>query len=226
EDMDVKEMMRVMMKDMKEMKLMLTRSERIAQEAIDEATSAKQSALKATLDISGLEDKFEKFQQSAVTKEDVTRMIEETMSQSLAARNMYCKSEFEGVFFVKFMSDASRQMFLDTVNSFARGQPGGFVNTVWAKPDLPFDIRMQHGVLFGLRRLLATWGFNKTCVKVNTDDSSLSVAGTVVTKTGVKDYQLELKWVDQEWGKWDALQSSSELSEITAGAKGKLDRAK
>eukprot|EP00959_Pyramimonas_sp_CCMP1952_P300736 6290711-Pyramimonas_sp.AAC.1 len=65
------------------------------------------------------------------------------------------------------MSDASRQMFLDTVNSFARGQPGGFGNAVWAKPDLLFDIRMQRGALFGLRRLLATWGFNKTCVKVN-----------------------------------------------------------
>eukprot|EP00959_Pyramimonas_sp_CCMP1952_P086666 1812528-Pyramimonas_sp.AAC.1 len=42
----------------------------------------------------------------------------------------------------------------------------------------------------------------------------------------VKDYQLERKWVDQEWGEWDALQSSSELSEITAGAQGKPHRAK
>ena len=99
---------------------------------------------------------------------------------------------------------------------------------MFAKDDLPIDIRMAENCLFQMKRMLATWGYNKSCVKVDTDtdDKKLIVAGTEIVQASVKDYKLVLKWSDGKWETWEALQSSEELGAIKKEVQSKLDAAK
>ena len=141
-----------------------------------------------------------------------------------AAQDMYFKTAFKGVFFIKFSSDEVRQKFLDIVEGRSKSSPGPAA--VWAKPDLPIHIRTQHSVLFGIRRLLSQWGYSKACINVDTESSTIQVAGTTVAKVVAKHSQLKVEWLDKEWAAWPALQTAPEFSELTTKAQDNLASAK
>ena len=91
------------------------------------------------------------------------------------AQDMYCKGDFKGIFFIKFANDAGRQAFLEAVEKYAKAHKDQ--KTAWAKPDLPIQARVQQSVLFQIRRMLVQWGYNKTCIKVDTDDARSTLQG-------------------------------------------------
>ena len=74
--------------------------------------------------------------------------------------------------------------------------------------------------------MLVTWGFAKACIKVSTETHTLTVAGMMIAKATVKDYQLKLEWSDGEWESWEALQQSGELAELKKVNQDKLHKAK
>ena len=141
---------------------------------------------------------------------------------------VFFKSRFTGIVFAKFLSEIERNQFVDAVRAIPKGfeDMGDFTKKTWAKPDQPIDVRTSESVLFAVKRMLVTWGYSKACLNVNLGSSSLEVAGTSIVKVKVKDFSLDLEWADGEWERWDALQSSSELSEIKAAAASKLCAAK
>ena len=99
---------------------------------------------------------------------------------------------------------------------------------LFAKDDLPLDVRMAENCLFQMKRMLTAWGYNKSCVRVDTEASpkKLSVAGKDIVKATVEDHNLVLKWSDGEWETWEALQASDEFGAIKKQVQEKLDTAK
>jgi hypothetical protein len=135
----------------------------------------------------------------------------------------FCKSdEFGGIVFAKCQSVAHR----DALIAGIRGTPTMGGKTVWAKVDQPIDARTVDGILFGFKRMLVDWGYNKRAVWVNTDSKALSVAGKEIVKVSVQDRQLVLQWCDSEWQQWEELQTATELTKIKDDAQTKLNHAK
>ena len=76
--------------------------------------------------------------------------------------------------------------------------------------------------------LVEGWGYNKSCVKVDTESNppTLSVAKKEIVTAMVQEDKLVLRWSDGEWESWDDLQSSDELAKIKTDLQEKLTNAK
>ena len=92
-------------------------------------------------------------------------------------------------------------------------------------PDLPIQQRVQKNVLFGPKRLLTSWGFNKGCLNVDVDSYGFSVEGTQVLKVNVFDYELHLDWLDEQWAPWKELIDDQEFQNLVEAAATKLKEA-
>ena len=104
---------------------------------------------------------------------------------------MLSKGDFKGFLFVKCLNVGHREQLIRCI---ARA-PGD----AWADQDRPIDVRTAAGTLFGVKRMLTQWGYNKSCINVNEDAGSLSVAGTGVLKVTVQDFVLIMSWCDGQW---------------------------
>ena len=141
--------------------------------------------------------------------------------------DMYCKTNFVGLVFVKCGSPTDKDKLLSSITEVAKPTAHLKTKNLFAKPDQPMDIRMAESCLLRMKRMLGDWGYNKTCIKVEGDFSkTLSVAGKIIVKAVVQDYKLVLQWTDGEWESWQDLQSSQELSTIKEEVQGKLTAAK
>ena len=141
--------------------------------------------------------------------------------------DIYIKSpKFEGFVFAKCGSEKERSELIEHIQKSREGSSTTVSKRVYAKPDLPLDIRTADSTLFAMKRLLASWGFAKSCIEVDTDAATLSVAKKEIVKITVKDYKLILEWQDGEWESWEALTASDELTSLTTEKQSKLDKAK
>eukprot|EP00972_Heterocapsa_arctica_P051057 7505817-Heterocapsa_arctica.AAC.1 len=48
---------------------------------------------------------------------------------------------------------------------------------LWARPDLPLEVRIPETVLFAFKRTLVEWGFARSIVRVDTDAANVKVGG-------------------------------------------------
>ena len=136
--------------------------------------------------------------------------------------DIYSKGEFKGVVFAKCITEAHRDQIISVVSNGSMTS----VPKTWAKADRPVDVRTAEGALFGFTRMLVDWGYNKSCIKIDTNTATLSVAGTSILKASVTDYVLTLSWCDGQWEHWSELQVSPELRELKHNSQEKLERAK
>ena len=132
--------------------------------------------------------------------------------------DVYSKGDFKGLLFAKCMSGAHRDQLIANI-SIAPGDS-------WAQQDRPLDTRTACGTLFGFKRMLCEWGYNKSCIKVDPDTGTLSVAGKEVLKVAVKDFVLSLTWSDGQCEEWGDLQDSTELATLKDVGQDKLNKAK
>ena len=125
------------------------------------------------------------------------------------------KTAFKGIVFVKCACEKDREVFINCMQRcFLSGSSSTGAARPFAKPDLPIDERTVESTLFSIKKMLVNWGFHSSCIRIDVDKSSLSVAGTEIVKASVKDYQLHLQWCDGDWESWDALQTSADLSDV------------
>ena len=92
------------------------------------------------------------------------------------------------------------------------------------KADLPIKKRVSEGCLFGLKRVLCEWGFNRPIVRINTDMLDLKVGGEEVVAVKVAEGKLQCNWAG-EWKNWKELHESSELKFILDKAAETLKKA-
>jgi len=142
--------------------------------------------------------------------------------------DMLFKTKYAGLVFVKYGSTDDREKLISNIEEFAKKTMSLGPKNVFAKVDQPIDIRMAESCLFRMKRMLTGWGYNKSCIKVETEQhvKRLLVAKKEVVTAHVQDYKLILQWSDGEWESWDSLQSSEELSTIKNEVQGKLSNAK
>ena len=142
--------------------------------------------------------------------------------------DMFFKTKYAGLVFVKYGSTDDREKLISNIEEFAKKTMSLGPKNVFAKVDQPIDIRMAESCLFRMKRMLTGWGYNKSCIKVETGEriKRLLVANKEVVTAHVQDYKLILQWSDGDWEAWDSLQSSEEFSTIKNEVQGRLSTAK
>ena len=145
----------------------------------------------------------------------------------LQSTDMYCKTNFVGLVFVKCGSPSEKDKLLSSIAEVAKPTAHLKNKNLFAKLDQPMDIRMAESCLLRMKHMLGDWEYNKSCIKVEGDISkTLSVAGKVIVKAVVQDFKLVLQWTDGDWESWQELQSSQELGTIKEEVQGRLTAAK
>ena len=95
---------------------------------------------------------------------------------------------------------------------------------MWAKPDLPVEVRAPESYLFGLKKVLVGWGFAKACVRVDTAERNLKVGGELVVSTSVVGGRLRHAW-HGSWATWAELHQSDEVVQLGRRVAEALGRA-
>ena len=141
---------------------------------------------------------------------------------------MFFKTEYRGFVFAKCGSTEEKNKLIASITDAAKKMPIAGNKQLFAKEDLPIDIRLAENCLFQIKRMLTAWGYNKSSIKVETDSNPkiLKIAGKEIVQATVHEYKLNMKWSDGEWETWEALQSSEQLGAIKKDVQGKLDQAK
>ena len=98
---------------------------------------------------------------SFADKEVATRWLQEKMAAlgGSVPVDTYIKGDFKGVLFAKFASSGARDLAVDVLRKVGCKEGG---HDVWGKPDLPLPLRVQSSFAFGLKYILAQWGFDST----------------------------------------------------------------
>ena len=141
---------------------------------------------------------------------------------------IFYKTSYTGILFAKFGSKSEAIDLIGSISklggTFAPGKKNE--DKIYAKVDKPIEIRTAEGTLFAIKRLLIEWGFSKSCVKIDTESSTLSVAGKTILSVAVDNYALIFKWCDGDWEKWDDLQNSEEFTSLKEESQGRLNKVK
>ena len=96
--------------------------------------------------------------------------------------------DFNGVVFGKYNGPVARDKTIKMVKESAQTYDG---QQVWAKSDMPLEIRTAQGVLFAAKHMLTSseWGFDKRSLWVDTDENVLKCGEDLVMKTGTENHK-------------------------------------
>ena len=108
---------------------------------------------------------------------------------------------FKGLLFAKFSSLEARDSVVEGFKNISMSKE----HTQWVKPDLPAVVRAPQIFLFGFKKMLIDWNFNKGVVKVDTDMNTLVVDGKRVVQVSVHENTMHYVWAE-EWQNWPEFQ--------------------
>ena len=87
---------------------------------------------------------------------------------------------------------------------------------VWANLDLPHSVRTARKLLLDPKRLLVDWKLNKKAIRIEEETMTLYIEEKRILRMEVSDGALCLHWLEQTWGKWQALTISEEFQALLA----------
>ena len=145
--------------------------------------------------------------------------------------NVYKKGSDSNLVFVKCQSETHRSTLIQSIKELSKqlresGPGEASTPQLFAKIDLPFDVRTVEAALYSMKKMLVSWNFNPSCVKYDIHSGILTVAGKEIVKVRVQDFALKFTWCDGEWQAWGELQESTEMAEIANKAHVRLEKAK
>ena len=114
---------------------------------------------------------------------------------------MYTKGSFSNLIFVKCQSETHRDRFIQSIRDFSkfhRDSTQGEVassSRLFAKVDLPFEIRTVEGALYSMKKMLVSWNFNALAIKYDIHKGVLAVGGREIVKVRVQDFLFEVRMV-------------------------------
>ena len=97
--------------------------------------------------------------------------------------------DFKGIFFCRFDSIAERDKVVD---SFRRLQMKIQNEKVWSNEDLPVDVRIPEHFLFGLKKLLVTWGYTHENLWVDKKKRSILLRDEVILSIALENLKMKL----------------------------------
>ena len=130
---------------------------------------------------------------------------------------------FEGIFFARFPDGASMNQAVEYISSQRikyKGKPA------WSGQDRPLQERVPRGFLFGMKRMLVEWGFNKKAINVIDASNTLAVEGEPILTAGVESDTLKMKWLAKSWEEWKDLTEAVQFQDLRKQADSKLTAAK
>jgi len=105
-------------------------------------------------------------------------------------RDIFTKGdEFRGIIFAKFADKNQRD---DAVSVLRRARCQQDGKDVWAKPDLPFEERTM--LVFGAKRVMTDWGYNKAGLWADPENGSLSLGGERVMCATIEGKVLKIDY--------------------------------
>ena len=156
------------------------------------------------------------------SEEAATNLILSKLSQTKAAKPIqtYVKGSFSGMVWLRFATNSDMMCAVEILNNFRIP-----VNekTVWAGEDLPIEKRVPRSFLFGCKKLLASWGYKKSLVKVDTDALQLKINSQLVISAITENDQLKVSY-HGDFTNWAELQTNSEIKELKTKATSTLTR--
>ena len=133
---------------------------------------------------------------------------------------MESRDDIIGMLFCSFKTEAER----DAAVSAMRMEPMSYMGqSIWAAPSMPLQSRISQSFLFGLKRLLVSWGFRKQSIKVDPDDMSMHVENKIVCTASCTNNKLVLNWEDR-WKNWKELHTDVEFVRLLEICRSKLLR--
>ena len=84
---------------------------------------------------------------------------------------------------------------------------------VWAKIDYPLPIGVQHSFLYGLRKLLLTWGFDKRAIAVDEIQMLLKIGDCQVVNTEVINGKFICN-LRSLWLQWKDFQNDTDVKNL------------
>ena len=128
----------------------------------------------------------------------------------------YTKGEFKGLVFAKFSSKTERDAAVKLFRSNKLILGG---NAIWAKEDLPLEERIPQSFLFGLKKLMIGWGYEKMAVWVDLSKNQLLVGTDIVIALTVEGKELKTD-IAKDWQ--DDLRKDSNFTKLLDDSKEKL----
>ena len=92
-------------------------------------------------------------------------------------------------------------------------------NAIWAKEDLPLEERIPQSLLFGLKKLMIGWGYEKMAVWVDLSKNQLLVGTDIVIALTVEEKELKTD-IAKDWQ--DDLRKDSDFTKLLDESKEKL----
>ena len=110
--------------------------------------------------------------------------------------------DYNGLVFGKYNSKAERDT---AVNMTQRSEQEYDGHRIWSKIDLPLKVRVCQNILFGAKRLLVDWGFDRKGLWADMDEQTLTCGSDVILSLDVSD-GLVLKYGEG----WEAYMSQDD----------------
>ena len=95
---------------------------------------------------------------------------------------------------------------------------------IWAKQDLPLEVRVRKTFLNGLKYQLGKWGFVYNKIGIHEDFTSMKVGPNKVIDISTSEGAFKHTWCEN-WASWAELQSSPELTSLLAKATADLAKS-
>ena len=102
----------------------------------------------------------------------------------IKAVRSYSKGEFKGLLWFKFDSCAARDKVVDVISKEQLSMQG---SRIWIAPDSPLPVRVEKKFLFGLKKLLLSWGWQGFETRVDVSSRTLTIDGHVVVVVDAHD---------------------------------------
>ena len=128
------------------------------------------------------------------SKSEATAWLREKLWHTYApdpvTDGVYCKGDFNGILFAKFASKSERDAAVKSLK-----QAGSKVGdkTVWAKPDMPVNLRALRSVAFGGKRVFVEeWGYDKSSIWAEVDETGANLwhHNDLVLAAKIEDHSL------------------------------------
>ena len=164
--------------------------------------------------------------QDAASEETAKDWLNEVLQKASidGILDVYSKSKatdkFNGMLFIKFASSQKRDVAIRTFNSLRTKftDKNTFMN-----PERPFQQRVMNSFLLNLKRTMVDeWGYNASCLQVDTSTQTLSVQGKEILKTHVNEFKMKIDWVQPAWGEWKEFVEDANFKELLKVAENKL----
>ena len=127
----------------------------------------------------------------AISFSDAKAWAHEKLSglQVEAPVEMYCKGDFRGLLFLKFLSQRDRDRAVERFRASRLFHGEAFM---WMAADQPIEIRVPLSVLRNVRKQLIDWDFPPHTLRIDESSCTLSWNGDLVLQTGHEEGHLQV----------------------------------